>query len=109
MTMPQGQNGLSEQLLWSRAIRGLVLGVILFTVAGFTLMGLGYPAMSLAGRAGVSLFIGFWSGPFFGSVIGVAYHQAKSEHAEAAPALPAAKSLVQGAVALRIGPPAVVA
>lgn len=72
---PQDATSSPEQLLWARVGRGVLLGMALFTLIGFAIATLGYPSMSLAGAVGIGLFVGFWSGPFFGSAGAVGYHE----------------------------------
>lgn len=77
----------NEKLLWGRVVRGVALGMVLFLLLGYGLASLGSPSMSVAGRVGVALFVGFWTGPFFGSVVGVGYHQTKCSRKAAPPLL----------------------
>lgn len=85
--IPPSESPSPEQLLWARVGRGVLLGMALSALVGFALVSLGYPAMSFTGRIGVALFIGFWSGPFFGSVAGVGYHQFKIGRPACSPTL----------------------
>lgn len=69
---------MNEPLLWQRAGRAVVVSMLLFVAIGAGLMAIAVPDSSLAARIGIGLFVGFWSGPFFGTAAAVGYHELRT-------------------------------
>lgn len=64
----------SDALLWKRAGIAIIVGIVVFSLLGASLVAIALPGTAVANLVGVGLFVGLWSGPFFGTVIAVAYH-----------------------------------
>lgn len=84
MQLAQDTQG-TEMLLWKRAGVAIVIAMVAFTLLGAGLMAVAVPGTALVNQLAIGLFVGFWSGPFFGTAAAVGYH----EHAKAHAATPA--------------------